>query len=120
MPRSVEITRVVASALAAMPRTLALVSGSERPTECQPEPRSSLNTIRPPAAAQMRCGRLASVAIASIGAPVSPKPALRQVRPPSWLIIGWPSITAARMSADPGIAISAVISLICGSPGTAA
>ena len=100
-----------------MPRTLALASGSERPTECQLEPRSSLTTIRPLAAAQMRCGRVASVAIVSTGAPAPPKPALRQVRPPSWLIIARPSITAARMSADPGIATSAVISLICGSSG---
>src|SRR3981189_884480 len=69
MPRLEETTRVVASALATMPRTLVLASGSERPTECQPEPRSSLTMIRPPAAAQMRCGRAASVAIVSAGAP---------------------------------------------------
>ena len=93
-----------------MPRTLALGSGSERPTGCQPEPRSSLTTIRPPAAAQMRCGRVASAAIMSTGAAAPPKPASCQLCPPSWLIIARPSITAATMPSDPGIAASAVIS----------
>ena len=72
---------VVASALAAMPRTLAFGSGNERPTERQPEPRSSLTTMPPRAAAQMRCGRVASVSIVSTGASAPPKPASDQVRP---------------------------------------
>jgi hypothetical protein len=118
-PRSEETTMVVASALAAMPRTLAFGSGNERPTERQPEPRSSLTTMPPRAAAQMRCGRVASVSIVSTGASAPPKPASDQVRPPSRLIIARPSITAARVSADPAITASAVISLVCGSPGTA-
>src|SRR3984957_4210115 len=108
---------VVASAFATMPRTVVFASGSKRPTERQPEPRSSLNAILPPAAAQIRCGRVAWVATVSTGAAASPRPAMRQLRAPSGLIIARPSMTAARTSADPGIATSVVISTTGGGPG---
>ena len=75
--------------------------------------------VATPALAEHGDGFTESAAIA-VRAPARPNAGSRQLRPASWLIIARPSITAARLSADPAIATSIVISLDCGRPGTIA
>jgi hypothetical protein len=117
VPRSVLTVSVVAEAFAAMPRTVA-ASGNGCPAARQVAPESSLKEIRPADAAHSRCGTNASATIMSTGASRLPSPPSRQVRPPSWLVMTLPSRTAASMSRGAPVAVSAVIRLVSGSPGT--